>query len=358
MLRAPEFEVVMMDGTAVNATVVGLDLRSDVAVLRLGSRGAPFPHLPLGDPGRVQIGDWVISVGAPLGLEGTVVAGVITARPEAAGATALAGYLQSDAVMARGNAGGPLVDMNGQLVGIGTIVGGDESAYAIPAKTLRRIALELLEFGRARRPWLGITTQSLDARLAHAFRLDRAVGALVSNVVAGGPGATAGLRPGDIVVGVGTIAIATRLQFERALATHSPGDVVTLKLSRAGRPLVLSATSSEDPQDLPPPPDAARAKRRLGIDVRALNPTAGAVVRDIEPSSPAGLAGILSGDVIHEVDGKPIRSPADFRAVTRTLTPDAPVLMRVQRRDVVLFVVVSGAHRWTEVGDARRRAER
>jgi len=343
MLRANPFEVVLMDGTPVNATVVGLDLRSDVTVLKLESRGGFFPHLSLGDSERVRVGDWVISVGAPLGLEGTVAAGVITAMPMPVSPSPFGGYLQSDATMARGNAGGPLVNMSGELIGLGTVVGGGDHAYAIPSKTLRRIAADLLEKGRVSRPWLGTTTQSLNAALARALRAGDDAGALIADVVPEGPGAAAGLRPGDIVVGIGTRPISSRQELERAVSALAPGDVMTLTLRRDSRALVVSATLGEEPDGLPLQPDAALAKRRLGIEARPVDPTTGAVARNVDLGSAAARAGIKAGDVIREVDGRPIRSLEDFQAVARTLKPGAPVLMRVQRGDVVLYVVVAAS---------------
>jgi S1-C subfamily serine protease len=343
MLRVREFEVVMMDGSPVNTTVVGLDLRSDVAVLKLEGRGAFFPHLPLGDSERARIGDWVLSVGAPLGLDGTVVAGVITAVPGRVGSAPFGSYIQSDAMMARGNAGGPLVNMNGELLGIGTLVAGDGSAHAIPAKILGRIARELIEKGRVSRPWLGTTTQSLSPRLARALGANDVAGALIADVSPDGPAATAGLRPGDIVVGIGTMPVSSRLQFERAVNATTPGDVMPLTLARAGRELAVTVTVGDDPEGMPLKPGAALAKRRLGIEVGSINPTAGAVARDIELWASAARAGIKPGDVIREVDGHPIGSAADFREVARALRPGAPVLLRVQRGDVVLYVVVTAA---------------
>ena len=228
MLQAPEFEVVMMDGTPVSATVVGLYLRSDVAVLKLDGRGAFFPHLPLGDSARVKIGDWLISVGAPLGFTGTVVAGVVTATPAPMSPDPTGSFLQSDAVMGLGNAGGPMVNMGGEVVGLGTVLTANAAAYAIPSNTLRRIARDMLEKGRVNQPWLGITTQSLNAALARALRASDDAGALVADVVAGGPGSAAGLRPGDIIVGIGATPISSRLQFERAVSALTPNDVLAL----------------------------------------------------------------------------------------------------------------------------------
>jgi serine protease Do len=341
VLRARDFEVAMMDGTAVAATVVGLDLRSDVAVLKLEGRGTFFPHLPLGHSERVRIGDWVISVGAPLGLDGTVVAGVITAVPGAVNTAAFGHYIQTDAMMARGNAGGPLVDMNGTVVGLGAPVGDGGSAYAIPSNTLRRISRELIDKGRVGRPWLGTTTQSLTPRLARALGASDHPGALIADVVPNGPAATSGVRPGDIVVDIGTTPILSRLEFERAMSGFVPGDIVTLKLFRAGVARTVTTTVGEDPENAPPGRERVLAKRRLGIEVGPINPTAGAVARDIALWSSAAQAGIRPGDVIREVDGRPVRSPADFQAIATAITPGAPVLMRVQRGDVVLYVVVT-----------------
>jgi serine protease Do len=340
MLRAREFEIVMMDGTPVNATVVGLDLRSDVAVLKLDGRGAFFPHLPLGDSERVRTGDWMISVGAPMGLEGTVVAGVITATPAGATPGPFGSYLQSDAVMARGNAGGPLVNMGGEVVGVGTILAADGGAYAIPSKTLRRIASDLLEKGRVSRPWLGTTTQSLNPALARALGVSASVGTLIADVTPDGPGAAAGLRPGDVVVAIGATALSSRLSFERAVSALAPGDVVKLTVQRRRRTLVVSARLGEDPEGMPLRSDARLAKRRFGVDLRPVTPIAGAVASDVDPWGSAARAGIKAGDIIREVDGQPIRSLADFQAIVRALRPGGPVLMRVQRGDVVLYVVV------------------
>jgi serine protease Do len=343
IVRAQAFEVVLMDGTPAEATVVGLDRHSDVAVLRLESRGGFFHHLPLGDSERVKVGDWVISVGAPLGLDGTVAAGVITATPTPAGPSAVASYLQSDAAMGRGNAGGPLVNLDGEIVGLGTVLEGDGVAYAIPSKTLRRVSVDLIEKGRVSRPWLGATTQTLSPALARAFRAPDDAGVLIADVLAEGPAAGAGLRPGDIVIRVDTTPVASRLQFERTMSALAPGDVVKLRLRRDGRPLSASVTLGEAPDGGPRPAALALARRRLGIDVRPIHPTTGAVTRDIDGWSSAARAGLKAGDVIREVNRRPIRSVADFQAAARTLSPGAPTLLRVQRGDVVLYVVVTAA---------------
>ncbi len=338
VLSAPAFEVVLSDGTALTATVAGLDLRTDIAVLRLGTGGL-FDHLPLGDSDRLRRGDWVIAVGAPLGLEGTVSAGIVTATPTPASANPRARYIESDAAVARGNAGGPLVNVAGEIIGLVVVLDGDDGAYAVPSKLVRRVAFELLEKGRVSRPWLGTTTQSLNAPLARALRAAEGAGVVVADVLPSGPGAAAGLRPGDIIVALGVTPVASRLQLERALGALAPGDRVNVTLRRQGRPLTLSVELGEEPGPSSWPPTVAR--RRLGMDVQPINPSAGAVVRELDARSAAARAGIKAGDVIREVNGQPVRGIADLHALAAKLPARAPALMRVQRGDVVLYIVVN-----------------
>ena len=211
----PGFEVALIDGTLLRATVVGLDRRTDVAVLKLHS-DAPLPHLPLGDSDLVEVGDWVIAVGAPLGLEGTVSAGIITATPTPESSSPLASFLQTDAAMGRGNAGGPIVAMSGEVVGLGTEFSDEGIGYALPATIVRKVYRELLEKGRVSRPWLGVTMQSLTADLARALGARADIGVLIADVLPKSPAASAGIRSGDIVVEVGGTAVSSRADVERS----------------------------------------------------------------------------------------------------------------------------------------------
>jgi S1-C subfamily serine protease len=336
----PGFEVTLIDGTPVRTTVVGLDSRSDVALLKL-HREAPLPYLALGDSDRVEVGDWVIAIGAPSGLAGTVSAGIITATPTWDSSSPVASFLQTDAAMARGNAGGPIVAMTGEVVGLGTVLRGDGIGYALPARTVRKIYLELLEKGRVSRPWLGVTMQSLTADLARAFGVRVDVGVLVTDVLPRSPAAGAGLRSGDILVEVSRTAVSTRAHVERVIHALAPGETVRLKVRRNARELVVAVKLGEEPDEWELVPALSRAKRLLGIDVRPITPTMGVVVVEVEPESPAQLVGIESGDVVREVDRLPVRNIADFQAIARTLRTGAEVLLLVQRADVALYVVLS-----------------
>ena len=335
----PGFEVALIDGTLLRATVVGLDRRTDVAVLKLHS-DAPLPHLPLGDSDLVEVGDWVIAVGAPSGLEGTVSAGIITATPTPESSSPLASFLQTDAAMGRGNAGGPIVAMSGEVVGLGTVFSGEGIGYALPATIVRKVYLELLEKGRVSRPWLGVTMQSLTADLARALGARADIGVLIADVLPKSPAASAGIRSGDIVVEVGGTAVSSRADVERAMRVLAPGEMVRLKVRREARELVASVKLGEEPDEWQVLPALARARWLLGIDVRPITPTMGAVVEDVDPGGPADLVGVEPGDVIREVDRQPVRNITDFQTIARTLRAATKVLMLVQRSDVALYVVL------------------
>jgi S1-C subfamily serine protease len=337
--RDPRFEIVLIDGTPLKATVLGLDRRTDVAVLKLDNGGAAFPHLPFGDSERAVAGDWVIAVGAPSGLEGTVTAGIITATPSSRSGSPLSGFLQTDAAMSRGNAGGPLVNLNGEVVGLNTLLRGGGIGYAIPSGSVRKVYLELLEKGKVSRPWLGVATQSLTPDLARALGAHDAAGVLIADVLPEGP-AAAGLRPGDILLEVDGVSISSRAQFERATGALVPGRVAKLKIRRGGRELIVSLRVAEEPDEWQVPPALARARRLLGIEARPITPTMGAVAGSIELGSAADRAGLEAGDVIREVNRQPIRTIADFLMAVRALMPGAQVLMLIQRGDVALYVVM------------------
>jgi serine protease Do len=339
MRLMPGFEVALIDGTLLRATVVGLDRRTDVAVLKLHS-GAPLPHLPLGDSDLVEVGDWVIAVGAPSGLEGTVSAGIITATPTPKSSSPLASFLQTDAAMGRGNAGGPIVAMSGEVVGLGTVFSGEGIGYALPATIVRKVYLELLEKGRVSRPWLGVTMQSLTADLARALGARADIGVLIADVLPKSPAASVGIRSGDIVVEVGGTAVSSRAEVERAMRVLAPGEMVRLKVRREARELVASVKLGQEPDEWQVLPALARARWLLGIDVRPITPTMGAVVEDVDPGGPADLVGVEPGDVIREVDRQPVRNITDFQTIARTLRAATEVLMLVQRSDVALYVVL------------------
>jgi serine protease Do len=341
VLHDRAFDVVLADGTPLTATVLGVDRRTDVAVLKLASGDRVLPYLPLGDSDRLRVGDNVIAVGAPLGLAATVTAGIITATPAPTSQSPLRGFLQTDAAMGRGNTGGPLVNLDGEIVGLGTVLFGDGIGYVLPSRTVRKIYVDLVERGRVSRSWLGVTTQSLTADLARALGSRDAAGVLIADVDPEGPAARSGLRSGDIVVEIEGTSVSSRAQLAHGTDALAPGRVIRLKLRRDGHELTASVRLGEEPDDWSLPAPLEQARRLLGIEVRRLTPAAGVAAARIDPTGVAARAGLEPGDIIREVNRQTIKTIADFQASVRMLAPGGQLLMLVQREDIVVYVTMT-----------------
>lgn len=325
-------EAVMTDGSRHAVTVVGLDARTDVAVVRLGGTG-PFPFARFGDSARLEVGDWVIAVGSPYGLQATVTAGILSAKARHLGVSDVEELLQTDAAVNLGNSGGPIVNLAGEIIGISTMVveGGCGIAFAVPSNVAKRIATELLERGRVRWSWLGVSGQPLTPELARALGVTPMRGLLVTDVVRSSPGANAGLRPGDILLELNGQALAGPEDLRRVLARFAPGSMALLKAWREGRERIVSATLGEEPE-------ARRAAHFPGFAVRPLTPEMGVVVTGVPRLGPAWLAGLRRGDILREINSRPIRSIEDFEAITERVKEGDRIVLLVQRADVALYV--------------------
>jgi serine protease Do len=334
-LATADLEVVMLDGSAVKAEIVGIDERTDLALVRLDPARRPFPHVRLGDSDKVIVGEWVIAIGAPYGLEATVTAGIISATARRPGFGPETEFLQSDAAISAGNAGGPLVSTKGEVIGIVTALGrGDGIGFAVPSNTASKVAASLSEWGRVRRAWLGVTVQAVTAELARGFRRPDTRGALVADVEPGGPAAAAGLRPGDILLDFDARPLRDRHEFERALAGAAPAQSVRLGFWRHGRATTISVVLAEEPG----PP---RRTPGLGLAVRPLGPGLGVIVIDVDPRSPAAAIGVHRGDVIREIDQQPVRSVEDYERLIRARQKGGPLVLRLQRGASALYVALT-----------------
>jgi S1-C subfamily serine protease len=343
VLLAERFEVFLADGTPVKATLLAVDRRTDVAVLGLDGGGAPMAYLRFSDAEHVRAGDWVIAVGAPMGLEGSVTAGIVTATPSAS-LSPLAAFLQTDASAVSSHPGAFVVSLAGELVGLTTLLRGEGVGYVRPSTVVRRVYLELLERGRVSRPWLGVITQGLTPELARALGVGPERGVLLADVAPDGPGAAAGLRSGDVVLALDGTPITSRAQLERAVAELAPGRVVRLDVRRPAGPGRVSVRLGIEPDDAPLPL-LVRARRLLGIEVGPITPTLGVRTLSVDPASPAGRAGLSAGDVIREVDRRTIRTIADFEAAVRSIGGRRPVLVQVQRGEVAVYVALTPVER-------------
>lgn len=241
--------VTLDDGRQFQASVKGYDEATDIAVLEIVPTGKPLPVAELGDSDQLRVGEWVIAIGNPLGLDHTVTLGILSAKGRTAFGGQFDDYLQTDAAINPGNSGGPLVDTQGKIIGINTLVlGGTQGlSFSIPINTLKSILPQLIERGRVSRGYLGMETRDLSPELRGQLKLaPEARGVLVERAERGTPAARAGLRKGDVVTALDGVALTTYVQFNRLIAAKAPGAKVTLKIMRDGREYTLNAEVGEE----------------------------------------------------------------------------------------------------------------
>lgn len=344
---ARELRVTLADGRELPARLLGADARTDLALLKLEA-GAPLPHVPFGDSDAARVGDWVVAVGSPFGLSGTVTAGILSARGREIGAGPYDDFLQVDAPINRGNSGGPLFGLDGAVVGVNTAIfspsGGSVGiGFSIPANLAKQVVAQLRDKGRVERGFLGVATQPLTPALAAALGMPAPQGALVADVTPDSPAARAGLRPGDVVLAVNGQALRDGRALARAMAAVAPGQEATLTIRRGGAEQALTARVAEGPEArvVPARADAPAEPRRGGALGLALapHPGGGAVVAAVRPGSPAEAAGLQPGDAIEAVNGQPVAGPEAAAAALRALS--GPAALAVRRDGRAVFVGIT-----------------
>jgi serine protease Do len=351
--KATEIEVITLDGNKHKAKPIGLDKKTDLAVLKLDDGKGKFAFARLGDSDRMQVGDWVIAVGSPFGLQATVTAGIISAKARQIGQGVFDDFLQTDAAINPGNSGGPLVNMQGEVVGINTaiVAGGSGIGFAIPSNMARKIYTELSTKGRVTRGWLGVSIQPLTSELATSFGVKDTKGVLISDVVPDSPAGKAGLKPGDILLEFEGKRTEGPSDLQRAVGLAAPGQDSKVKIWRDGQERTLEVKIGEAP-------DEREAQQRggsrgstptvLGMDVRPITPdvarqlnlrtSEGVIVTRVEEGSPAAEAGIQRGDVIREINRQRIRSTSDYEKITRDAKDGDRLTVLLQRGPMSLYV--------------------
>jgi serine protease Do len=335
---ATKVTVTMNDGREFSAHVVGKDAQTDVAVVRLDHAPANLVVARLGDSDKLEVGEWVVAVGSPLGLEQTVTAGIVSGKGRPGRHVQMSGkrvrgYIQTDAKINPGNSGGPLVNLEGEVVGVNTLIqvgAGGAYGFAIPVNEVRRVAQALIQDGRVRYPYLGVMltdVKDLDdaqkAKLGHSLP---PAGAVVAELSPGGPAGQAGIRPGDVITEVNNQRIAGAGDVVDYVSGQSIGSRVLLHYLRDGRPAQTQVALGELPDEDARQPGAAQGK--IGMALQTLTPdvgaslgidrgTRGAVITDVASGSVAEQAGLRPGDVIVEVDRRPVASAEDAIAALR-----------------------------------------
>ena len=358
--RAQEIEAVTADGKKYKAKLVGLDKRSDLAVLRLQG-GGPFPAANLGDSDKVRVGDWVLAIGSPFGLQQTVTAGIISAKGRPLGPGLYDDFLQTDAAINPGNSGGPLVNMRGEVVGINSAIlsspragGGNLGiGFAIPANTARTIYAELAAKGKVTRGWLGVSIQPVTADLAKGFGLKEPKGVLINDVVQDSPAEKAGIARGDIIIEFNGRKVEAPQDLQKAVAATTPGKGAPVTVWRDKSSHNLEIRVGETPDESVAPKMGSRGKSMLGLDVRPVTPelarqlnlrsTEGVVVMRVEDDSAASEAGLQRGDVIREINRQRVRALPDYERLTASLKEGDRVTVLVQRGPQALFVAFTVA---------------
>ncbi len=358
---ADKVTVTLADGRKLDAKVVGRDDKTDVALIKVES-DKPLPFVPWGDSDKSKVGDWIMAVGNPFGLGGTVTAGIVSARGRDIQSGPFDDYLQIDAPINRGNSGGPTFNMNGEVIGINTAIyspngGSIGIGFAIPASLAKPIVEELKVKGRIDRGWLGVSIQPMSKEIAGSIGLDSEEGALVLGVTPDSPAAKAGLKQGDVIRSVDGKKVGEFRDLARLVAGAGPEKSVKLGVWRDGRETPVSVSLARTPSDktasVEPGRDAPAAEQAsaLGLGLAPVTretrqrynlPEAakGAVVINVKRGTPAAEAGIRAGDIIVKAGDKTVAAPDDVIAGVKAAKDRKAVLLLVTRQGNERFVAV------------------
>lgn len=353
--HADKITVTFPNGQEFPAEITGTDPKSDVAVIEIET--ADIPALKLADSSKAEVGEWVVAIGNPFGLNHTLTVGVVSAKGRTSvGINDYEDFIQTDAAINPGNSGGPLVNMDGEVVGINTAIFSRSGGYmgigfAIPSNLARGIAEQLVDKGSVTRGQLGVIIQPVTSDLAASFGIEAGKGVLVSQVNPDSPAQKGGLQVGDVIVEYAGRPVFDVGDFRNRVALTEPGTRQALTVLRDGRKRKLTVTiGQQDPQSLTASDETGRATD-LGITVQTLTPQLaeqldvelgrGVVVSRVEPGSVAAMAGIRQGAVILEVERQPVSSPGEFERAVAAAAPRGRVLLLVSADDVQRYVALS-----------------
>ena len=349
--KAEEIKVKLSDGREFKAKVIGRDETTDLALIKITDPSGNLPILALGDSEKMRVGDWVLAIGNPFGLEHTVTQGIISATGRVIGSGPYDDFLQTDAPINPGNSGGPLVNLRGEVVGINTAIfsGGQGLGFAIPSAMAKTVTTQLRENGKVVRGYIGVTIQSVTPELAKSFGLKESRGALVGDVVKGGPAEKGGVRIGDVIVTFDGRRVKSSNDLPRMVAVTPVGKTVDVVIIREGKEHHLSLKVEE----LTKEKIAAQTSTPLqsfGMKVDNITPqmrqqfgtadTSGVIVVSVEQGGLADMAGIQQGDVIKEANRKTVRNLADFNEIIAKSGKGEPVLLLLKRDKQTFFVTL------------------
>ena len=353
--HAKSVQVTTDDGSIYTARVVGTDPKTDLALIKVDGKN-DFPYVKFADH-TPQVGDWVVAVGNPFGLGGTVTAGIVSARGRDIGAGPYDDYIQIDAPINKGNSGGPAFDVNGNVIGVNTAIyspsGGSVGiGFDIPAQTAKLVVAQLEEHGYVTRGWLGVQIQPVTAGIADSLGLQKAEGAIVDEPQSGSPAAKAGIEPGDVIIAVNGTPVKDARELARTIAMTAPNTSVKLDILRNGETRTVTVTLAQMPNEQQAKADTESATPtsgvpHLGLTVEPAGAASGSggkgvVVTAVDPDGPAAERGFRTGNVILDVDGKAVANAGDVRKALREAKAQGKhdILMRVKMGDATRFVAL------------------
>ncbi len=356
--NADDIKVVLSDNREFEAKLIGTDPLSDVALIKIDD-AENLPVLPLGDSDKLEVGEWVIAIGNPFGLSQTVTAGVVSAKGRSnVRINDYENFIQTDAAINPGNSGGPLINGQGEVVGINTALFSKTGGYmgigfAIPINMAKSIEKQLQTEGKVTRGWLGVVIQDINEELAESFGLDDSKGILVSEVQKDSPADKAGLEQGDVILRLNGKTLKNVAELRNKVALISPDSKATLLVIRDGKEKKIKVTIGEQPSDFGRKglPGTANILKDFGLGLQNLTPElaerfgyqkdAGVVISDVKPDSPAALEGLKPGYLIEEVNRTRVSNLKELRAALKKSSSTKRILLRIRAGDYSRYVVLS-----------------
>jgi serine protease Do len=359
-----EVKVRLNDGREFKASEVWTDPKTDIAVVKI--KGAKeLVAAPLGNSEAVEIGDWVLALGQPFGLESTVTAGIISAKHRGIGITARENFLQTDAAINPGNSGGPLVNLDGEVIGINTAIssrsgGNDGIGFTVPVNLAKWVAEQLITDGTVHRAYLGVGIQPVTQELADQFKVKPRDGVVVTDVFPDTPAAKAGLKSGDVIEEFAGVKVGSAQELQTLVEQAELGKPHAITIVREGKKQELALTPEEQPTDYglsrqglrqPNQPGSSKLEK-LGLEISSLDPAIaeqlgitgvkGVVITNVRPNSPAGHAGLESGMVISQINRVPVKSLEDATKTLQEASPEEGILLLIRSSEGSRFIVLQG----------------
>ncbi|OPY70501.1 MAG: putative periplasmic serine endoprotease DegP-like precursor [Syntrophorhabdaceae bacterium PtaU1.Bin034] len=349
--KASSIKVKLSDGKEYDAKVMGKDAKTDIALIKVNAKNS-LPVAVLGDSGKLEVGDWVVAVGNPFGLDHTVTAGIVSAKGRVIGQGPYDDFIQTDASINPGNSGGPLFNLKGEVVGINTAIvsGGQGIGFAIPINIARVLLPQLKSKGKVVRGWLGVVIQKVTPELAKSFELKESEGALVSDVMDNSPASKADIRRGDVIISFDGKPIKEMDQLPRIVAGTEIGKKVRIGLIRDGKPKNVEVAITEGTDETVQEQNTPEVEKNFGLVVQNITPEIarhlnlkdkrGVIVTDIQNGSAAEEADIRAGDIIKEINKKIVKNVDDFKEILKKARPREGIVMLVKRENMTFYAVV------------------